>query len=197
MKLDLFNNIINNVKENTFLQNFMKDLSNHLEKENEKLENNNLKNNISSNTLKQENCLYQVIEVGTGYAYLLNTQNNKICKETEIPQNILDKIGNDTVLQYKGGQYNIDDELTKKFLDNLIDIQEYEKIQNNFIKESNILNIDSNTKYKIIEKQENYCILNYGNEETSIIKVPNALIPFWANIGENLYYKNGEFKRDI
>ena len=89
MNLGLFNNILNNVKENTFIQNFMKELSNYLEK---------------SNNLKQEDCLYQVVEMGTNYAYLQNINSKQVSKKDDIPKEILNKIGNDTVLRYKDGK---------------------------------------------------------------------------------------------
>ena len=190
MNLDLFNNILNNVKENDFVQNFIKELSNHLENVNNKLP----KNGMNLSDLKQENCLYQVVEMGVDSAYLRNINTNQVSKETDISKEILDKIGNDSVLRYKNGKYIIEDELTQKFFDSLIEIDEFEKIQNDFEKESNILDIDSNTKYKIQQKEQNYCILSYSDNKDKI-KVPNALIPFWASIGENLYYKNGKFNR--
>ncbi len=44
---------------------------------------------------------------------------------------------------------------------------------------------------------KDHCILSYGNNEVNTIKVPNALIPFWAKNEEKLYYKNGIFNRNI
>lgn len=75
-------------------------------------------------------------------------------------------------------------------------MKEYKQIQDDFIKESNILEIEPNTKYKIETRQKDYCVLSYGKDKKNTIKVPNALIPFWANNKEILYYKNGKFNRD-
>lgn len=183
MKLDLFNNLFNNVKENNVVKNFIKELSDFLEKKN--------------NNLKQENCLYQVIEIDGDGVYLQNVNNNKVCRETDIKKELLDKIGNDTILSYKNGEYVIEEEMTKEFFDSLVDIKEYKKIQEDFIKESNILEIDSNTKYKIQKFGKDYKILQYGNEGENTIKVPNALIPFFANENTELYYKNGKFNRNV
>ena len=182
MNLDLFNNIINGIKENTFVQNFMQELSNHLEK-------------VSS--LKQENCLYQVVEIETDGAYLQNINNNQVAKENDIPKEILDKIEEDTVLIYKNGSYEIEENLTEQFFNNLVDIKEYDAIQKDFIEQNKMSEIASDTKYILKEKTNDYSILTYGNNEKSTIKVPNALIPFWAKTGDNLYYKNGEFKRSM
>lgn len=196
MNLDLFNNLVNSVKENNIVQSFIKELSNYIEKENNKLpdEEHNIKDYDS---LKQENCLYQVIEIDVDGAYLQNTDNNRISKETDISRELLNKIGNDSVLRFKDGSYIYEEELTKKFYDSLIDIKEYKHIQDNFIKESKILEIDPYTRYKIELYEDNYCLLSYENDGKNTIEVPNELIPFWAKNGDNLYYKDGKFNRDL
>ena len=194
MNLDLFNNLVNSVKENNIVQSFMKELSNYLEKENNKLPNER-HNGKDCGSLKQENCLYQVIEMDVDGAYLQNIDNNCISKETDISKEILNKICNDSVLRFKDGTYIYEEELTKEFYDSLIDIKEYKNIQDNFVKESNILEIDSNTRYKIESSKDNYCLLSYENNGKSTIEVPKELIPFWAKNGDNLYYKNGKFNR--
>lgn len=192
MNLDLLNNVLSNAKENKFIQNFIKELSNHLEKTSNQMSN---KNDNSVNSLKQEDCLYQVVEMDVDGAYLQNTNNNCVSKETNISKEVLDKIGEDSVLRYKDGEYIYEDELTQKFFDNLVEIKEYKEIQDNFMKESNILEIDSNTKYKIESREDNYCVLSYESDGKNTIEVPNELIPFWAKEGENLYYKDGKFNR--
>lgn len=193
MNLDLFNNILNNAKENNFIKNFMEEISNYLEKANKNLSNDNIK----ESSLKQENCLYQVVDMDKDGVYLQNTNNNQVSKENEISQELLNKIGNDTVLRYQNEEYIIEEGLTQKFFDSLVDIKEYKEIQEKFINESNILEIDSNTRYKIEMRDKDYCILSYKDDEKNTIKVPNALIPFWATNEESLYYKNGKFCRDI
>ena len=192
MNLDLLNNVLSNAKENKFIQNFIKELANHLEKTSNQISN---KNDNSINSLKQEDCLYQVVEMDVDGAYLQNTNNNCVSKETDISKEVLDKIGEDSVLRYIDGEYIYEDELTQKFFDNLVDIKEYKEIQDNFMRESNILEIDSNTKYKIELREDNYSVLSYESEGKNTIEVPNELIPFWAKEGENLYYKDGKFNR--
>ncbi len=194
MNLDLFNNLLDSVKENNIVQNFIKELSNYLEKANNELSNE--KNNNAKNTsLKQENCLYQVIDMDVDGAYLQNINNNCVSKETDISKDVLNKIGNDSVLKFKDGNYIYEEELTKKFYDSLIDIKKLERIKNEFIETSNILKIDSNTTYQIELRKDDYCLLSYQNQEKNTIKVPNELIPFWAKNGDNLYYKNEKFNR--
>ncbi len=196
MNLDLFNNLVNSVKENNIVQSFMKELSNYLEKENNKLPNER-HNGKDCGSLKQENCLYQVIEMDVDGAYLQNIDNNCISKETDISKEILNKICNDSVLRFKDGTYIYEEELTKEFYDSLIDIKEYKNIQDNFVKESNILEIDLDTRYKIELYEDNYCLLSYENKGKNTIEVPKELIPFWSKNGDNLYYKDGKFNRDL
>lgn len=104
MNLDLFNPILNNVKENNFVQNFIKELTNYLEKA----------DNLKISSLKQEDCLYQVVDMATDGAYLQNTSNGRISKETDISKDMLDKIGNDFILKYQKGEYIIEEELTRE-----------------------------------------------------------------------------------
>lgn len=194
MNLDLFNNLVNSVKENNIIQSFIKELSNYLEKENNKILN---KEHNSKATLKQENCLYQVVEMDIDGAYLQNTANNRISKETDISREILNKIDNDSVLRFKNGSYIYEEELTKKFYNSLIDVKKYKNIQNKFVKESKILEIDPDTRYKIELDEDNYYLLSYEDKGKNTIEVPKELVPFWAKNGDNLYYKNGKFNRDF
>lgn len=189
LQLDFFNNLLNNIKENNVVQNFINEISDYLEGLNNKLP------KQKDNSLKQDGNLYQVVDRGINGAYLQNVSNNKITYKTDIPKEILNEIGNDTVLRYNNNKYIIEDELTQKFFDNLVGIKEYEEIQNRFLKESNIEKNEPNTKYKIENKSEKGCILSYGIGDNHMIEVPNELIPFWAECGEFLCYENGEFNR--
>ena len=170
MDLDLF---FNNLKENDFIKNFTKELSNFLENKN----------------LENEEKLYQVVEIVKDGVYLQDTSNDKIFKEN-ISKELLNEVGNDTVLRFKDGKYIIDEELTQKFLDSLIDLKEYEDIKKQFAKD---MNIEPNTIFELKEKNDKYSILKC---EEKMIKAPTSLIPFWARVGEKLNYIDGEFSRD-
>jgi hypothetical protein len=189
LQLDFFNNLLDNIRENNVVKNFTNELSDYLEKLNRKT------SHKKDNGLKQEGCIYQVIDMGIDGAFLQNVSNNKITYETDISKGVLNQIGNDTVLKYEKNKYIIEDELTQEFLDNLVEIKEYEEIKNSFIKESNILKNDPNTKYKIELKNKEYSVLSYETDKKHTLKVPKELIPFWAKCGENLYYQNGNFNR--
>ncbi len=115
MNLELFNNLLNNVKENNTVQNLIKELSNYLERTNNELCNEKHNKTLCS-TLKQENCLYQVVEMDVDGAYLKNIDNNRVSKETDISKEVLNKIGNDSVLRFKDGKYIYEEELTREIL---------------------------------------------------------------------------------
>ena len=79
---------------------------------------------IISNSLRKEGNLYQVVEILSDGAYLLNLSNKKISKETNIQKDVLKQIGNDSILRYKNGKYIYEEELTDDFFNNLKDINE-------------------------------------------------------------------------
>ena len=194
--LDLFNDLVNKVKESDFVNNFIDELTDYLKNANEKGEtqlNNEQNNNLD--IYREENCLYQVVDFSSNGVFLQNTNNDKIFEETNISQELLDKIGNDYILRYKDGKYFIEEELTDNFMNSMVGIQEYRKIKEEFEKESNILEIDSNTKFNVDLRNSDNTILSYGKEKNTI-EVPNALIPYFAVEGNVLKYDNGKFIRE-
>lgn len=209
MDLDLFNNLINKVKESDFVQNFMTELSNYLEnldvkggnqmeKQEISQENNSRTNELESERLdlgKVENALYQVVDFSSNGVFLQNTENNKIFEETDIPKELLDKIGNDYILKYNNGTYTIEQELTDDFMNNMIGVREYQKLKSDFEKESDILNLDANTHYTIKERENDYTVLTYGKDNSNTIKVPNGLLPYFISDNSTLCYKNGKFEK--
>ena len=190
MNLDFFNDLINKVKKSDVVQNFMEELSNHLEKANEKGE-----NQTNSHQNDKQESLYQVVDFSANGVFLQNTNNNKIFEETNMPQEIMDKIGNDYILSYENGKYNIEEEITEDFMNSMVGIQEYEKIKQDFINESNILEIDPNTHYKVQTRNKDYTMLSYGKNST--LKVPNELIPYFTNEQTILNYKDGKFEKVV
>ena len=196
MSLDLLNDLVNKVKESDFVNNFIDELTDYLKNANEKGEtqlNNEQNNNLD--VYRQENCLYQVVDFSSNGVFFQNTKNDKIFEETNISQELLNKIGNDYILRYKDGKYVIEEELTDNFMNSMVGIQEYRKIKEEFEKESNILEIDSNTKFNVDLRNSDYTILSYGKEKNTI-EVPNALIPYFAVEGNVLKYDNGKFIRE-
>ena len=195
MNLDFFNDLFNKVKESDFVQKFTEELSNYLEKVNEEgrgqLE--VQENNKNLDAYREENTLYQVVDASSKGVFLQNTNTGVTFEEIDIPQDILDKIGNDYILRYTDGKYVVEQELTEDFMNSMVGIQEYRKIKEQFEKESNILNIDANTRFNVLSRDNDYTMLSYGEKDT--VKVPNALVPFFANEQSVLCYKNGKFEK--
>ena len=194
MNLDLLNDLLSKVKESDFVQKFTEELSNYLEKANEdgggQLE--VQENNKNLDIYREENALYQVVDFSSKGVFLQNTNTGVTFEEIDIPQDVLDKIGNDYILRYTDGKYGVEQELTEDFMNSMVGIQEYKKIQEQFEKESNILNIDANTRFNVLSRDNDYTMLSYGEKDT--LKVPNALVPYFANEQSILCYKNGKFE---
>lgn len=195
MNLDFFNDLFNKVKESDFVQKFTEELSNYLEKANEEGRGQLAvqENNKNLDTYREENALYQVVDFSSKGVFLQNTNTGVTFEETDISQDILDKIGNDYILRYTDGKYVVEQELTEDFMNSMVGIQEYRKIKEQFEKESNILHIDANTRFNVLSRDNDYTMLSYGEKDT--IKVPNALVPFFTNEQSVLLYKNGKFEK--
>lgn len=198
LNLNLVNELMKKGIQNNIVQSFIKELSNYLENINEKGENELDKQDINNNLGKyrKENRLYQVVDMSTNGVILQDTKNNVTFEETEMSEDVKDKIQNDYILRYKNGEYVIEDEMTEDFFNSLVGIKEYKDIQQRFIEESDILKIDSSTRYKIEKKEQEYTTLIYGENEKKI-DVPNALLPYFIDEDTVLYYKNGKFEKDM
>ena len=190
MKLDFFCDL----KSNSLIKEFIEELSNYLENTN-KQKGELIMNefNNEQNKYREENCLYQVVDFSANGVFLKNTNNNVIFEETNLPKELLGKLGNDYILRYVNGKYLYDEKLTDKFFNKLVSISEYKKIQDEFMQNSNILQISTDTKYSVELQEDEYTILKYG--QNNMLKVPNALIPFFINNKSVLYYEDGAFKK--
>lgn len=73
---------------------------------------------------REEDCLYQVVDRGRNGIYLQKMNNNVVFEETNIPEEIKSRLGNDYILRYKNGTYIFEEELTDKFFEGLTDINE-------------------------------------------------------------------------
>lgn len=126
MNLELFNNLMKDIKENNVIQDFINEISNYLqEKGKNKLEGPN--NEIGG--LREENCLYQVVGFSSNGVFLQNTKSKKISEETNIPKELKAVIGNDFFLRFKDGKYIFEEELTDKFMESMIPINEYKEMK--------------------------------------------------------------------
>ena len=109
MKLDIFNSLLNETKNNKIVESFMKELSDFLNKSKGK----------EIDILREEDCLYQVVDRSFRGVYLQNMSTKQVFEETEMPKEILDKISNDYILRFKDGNYIIEEELTDMFFEDL------------------------------------------------------------------------------
>lgn len=63
--------------------------------------------------------IFIVIDRSLNGVYLQNLKTNVIIEETNLPQELLDKIGNDYILRYINGDYYLDMNLTEKFMNGI------------------------------------------------------------------------------
>lgn len=128
MNLDLFNNLINNIKESDTIKKFINELTDYLKNSKNETDNQEQAKNIDErHNLREENCLYQVVDLSKDGVYLQKMNDRIIFEETNISKELKDKIGNDYILRYKDGTYIFEEELTDDFFNNLIDINEYKR----------------------------------------------------------------------
>jgi len=185
LKLGFFEEIKDNLDNK--VQDFMNKLSEHLEKSNQQ--------NEKFNELREEDCLYYVIDSNLETVYLRNLNNNISFEETNLPQELKSQLFTDCFLKYKNGEYIWEKDLTQKFWDTLVTPKELEEIKEKFSQESKIEENNPNTRYNVLshEDENNYTILSYENESKTI-KVPNALLPFGVNDKKIYIYKDGKFE---
>ena len=156
MNLDFFKNLekgLKNSEEKGLIDKFITELTEFLKDKKE--EKTDRKTGDLTNDFREENCLYQVVELSRDGVYLQNTNNNVIFEEVNIADNIKNAISNDYILRYKEGTYVFEEKLTEEFFEKNVDIQEYKQIQEKFIKESNILKNNPNTRYRILSHKKN------------------------------------------
>ena len=128
MNLDLFNNLINNIKESDTIKKFINELTDYLKNSKNETDNQEQAKNIDErHNLREENCLYQVVDLSKDGVYLQKMNDRIIFEETNISKELKDKIGNDYILRYKDGTYIFEEELTDDFFYNLTDINEYKR----------------------------------------------------------------------
>ena len=197
MNLDIINSLINNAKDSQLIENFTKEVSNYLLKELDGKENSKLQeDNTNLIDLREEGCLYQVVDKSLNGVYLQNTKNNKVFEETDIPQDIQDEIDSDYILRYQDGTYIVEEELTEEFFNSMLSTKEYEEMRDSFL-EDNHIRIEEETRFSIAYREEDNTVLNYENNKNKQLEVPNALLPFFIYDDTILCYKNGKFEKEM
>lgn len=185
MSLNIENNFFNIDKENNFIQTFIKEVSNYL---------GNKGNSTNNLELKQENKLYQVVEKTSSGAYLEDLTTHRVFEEKQLSDELYNKIADDSVLKLENGKYILEEKMTKDFLNNLVKIDEYSNIFNEFIDKNNLSLNNTNIIFEVQDRTEDMYILSYiENNQNKILEVPEKIIPYWTKIGDKLICKNNEF----
>ena len=116
MNLDFFKELKNNLSNNNEIKEFMQELSDYM---------NNIKEKKSKVKDIREEGLYYVLNANPDKIYLTKFNSKKVFEATELPQEIKNTVSEGVILRYKNGQYTIDEELTEKNFEGLLNIDEY------------------------------------------------------------------------
>ena len=170
-------------------------LSNALDNKEEIKEMTTAEPEMENTAYRRENGLYQVIDFSSKGVWLQDTRSGKTFEENNLPKDFLNTITNDSILCYQNGAYSLEEEITKDFLNSLVDIGTLKKIQENFQKESGILQLDTTTKFQVEQRKEETTIVSFANGAKTL-EVPNALVPYFTEVGDIVTYQNGTFKRE-
>ena len=187
MNLEFFKDITNNLDDK--VESFISELTEKLNNSKEKLPE---EQDGRLNELREEGCLYYVIDSDLETVYLQNLNNNIKFEEKDLPSEIKEQVFTDCILRYKNGEYIWDKEMTDKFMNTLVSAGEFSQIKENFAKETQIENNAPNTLYNVMAQNDEYTMLSYEKNKT--VKVPNVLMPFGVSNKKVYIYKNGKFE---
>ena len=118
MNLDFFKELKNSLNNNNEVKDFIKELSDYM---------NNFKEKILKPKNDREEGLYYVLDGKPDKVYLTKFNSKKVFEATDIPQNIKNSVSEGFILRYKNGEYTIDEELTEKNFEGLLNIDKYEE----------------------------------------------------------------------
>ena len=187
MRLEFLEELKNNLDDT--VENFLDEISTHFNNFKEKVE---MAQDTTVNELREEECLYYVIDSDLETVYLQNLNNNIKFKETDISPEIKKEVFTDCILRYKNGEYIWDKELTDKFMNTLVSAGEFNEIKEKFRQESKIEENAPDTCYNVVSHGDEHTILSYDG--TKSVKVPNVLMPFGVDNKKVYIYKNGKFE---
>ena len=117
MNLDLIKDIKNDL-ENSNVKDFLNELSGYM---------NNLKEKISKQENDREEGLYYVLNANPNKIYLTKFNSKKVFEATDMPQKIKNTVSEGFILRYRNGEYIVDEELTEKNFEGLLNIDKYEE----------------------------------------------------------------------
>lgn len=117
MNLDFFKELKNNL-ENSQVKEFLNELSDYMD-------------NLKEKNFKQENDreegLYYVLNGNPDKVYLTKFNSKKVFEATDLSEEIRKSVSEGFILRYKDGKYAIDEELTEKNFEGLLNIDEYKE----------------------------------------------------------------------
>lgn len=196
MDFNLFPSLQKNGKEKeNMASSLITALSNALNNKGEIKEMTTAEPEMENTAYRRENGLYQVIDFSSKGVWLQDTRRGKTFEENNLPKDFLNTITNDSILCYQNGAYSLEEEITEDFLNSLVDIGTLKKIQETFQKESGILQLDTTTKFQVEQRKEETTIVSFANGAKTL-EVPNALVPYFTEVGDIVTYQNGTFKRE-
>ncbi|MBQ2916801.1 MAG: hypothetical protein IJE59_01265 [Clostridia bacterium] len=118
MNLDFFKELKNNLNNNNEVKEFIKELSDYM---------NNFKEKVSKAKDNREEGLYYVLDGNPSKVYLTKFNSKKVFEATDLPQEIKNAVSEGFILRYKDGQYTVDEELTERNFEGLLNIDEYKE----------------------------------------------------------------------
>lgn len=118
MNLDFFKEVKNNLSNNNETKEFMQQLSDYM---------NNIKEKISKPKYISKEGLYYVLNANPDKIYLTKFNDKKVFEATDLPKEIRNTLSEGVILRYKDGKYTVDEELTEKNFEGLLNIEEYKE----------------------------------------------------------------------
>ena len=118
MILDFFNELKSNLSNNNEVKDFINELSDYI---------NNFKENLLKQKNDREEGLYYVLDGNPNKVYLTKFNSKKVFEATDLSQEIKNAVSEGFILRYKNGEYIVDEELTEKNFEGLLNIDEYKE----------------------------------------------------------------------
>ena len=117
MKLDFFKELKNSINNNE-VKEFMQELADYMK---------DLKEKISKPKDIIEEGLYYVLDGNPNKVYLTKFNSNKVFKAEDLPEEIKKSVSEGFILRYENGKYIVDEELTERNFEGVLNIDEYKE----------------------------------------------------------------------
>lgn len=118
MNLDFFKELKNSLSNNNEAKDFINDLADYMK---------DLKEKISKPKDIREEGLYYVLDGNPNKVYLTKFNSKKVFEAKDLPEEIKNTVSEGFILRYKNGEYTVDEELTEKNFEGLLNIDQYKE----------------------------------------------------------------------